>query len=139
PSRHTIADLAADHFGDPSGGPLGLSLADADDWGKPRRQRGPRFASNQFARLPMERAPLGMADDNVTGARISQHGGADLSSAGAVVRDGAAVLGADQHPGSLRRGHGLAHVDGRRANQGVDDGRSTLDAAPERLDFAEAL
>lgn len=129
--------LSANDFRDFAGGAFGLGFTNAHD----RRDTGGdgRFGlmANEVVALFVVLTSLGMADDDVLGARIRQHGGAELPGPGGVGLVGTAILGPDQDgfiaglPGCGR------DVDGRRADQDVDLGGSSTDRFGQDANFGQ--
>src|SRR3954454_17198373 len=97
--------------------PLGQPLPHAEDRGEAVLERRLHLAGHQRVVLPVDRAPLGVPDDDVGAGQRGEHGAADVAGVGAgVVRrevlgaeaDGQLVAG-DQRLDAAQRGERQQH------------------------------
>jgi peptidyl-prolyl cis-trans isomerase D len=127
----------ANDFGDLASRALGLSFTNADDRRHASGDRRFGLLTDEIVTLLMILAALRMADDDVLGARIGQHAGADLPCSGGVGLVGAAILGPDQDGFVAGLPGGGRDIDGRRADQDVDLGGGSADRFGQCADFSQ--
>jgi hypothetical protein len=98
---------------------LGELLTHAQNGREISGQRRAELARDQRAVLAEQRAPLGVANDDVVAADITQHRARHLAGVGAGRLDGE-VLGTKTHRAALQHGRSLGQVRKRRAHRNGD-------------------
>ena len=129
--------LSANNFRDFAGRAFGLGFADADDRRHTRGNGGFGLLTHQLVAFLVVLAALGMANDDVLGARIGQHSGAELPCPGRVGLVRTAILGPDQDGFVTGLPGGGRDVDGWRADQDVDLGGGSADRFGQGAHFGQ--
>ena len=115
--------------------PLSLRFADADDGGEARRERGLGLLPHQGVGFAMQRAPFGVADNDVARASVGQHGGADFAGAGGVGGRWRCSPGRRSAQRRHRPCAGGCEIRRRRADQHVDTRQRRASLTDEQREF----
>jgi len=116
--RQRLGQLPADHRLRLAGQALRLRLPDAGHGDQPCRQRRLHLGAHHRIRLRMVGAAFGMAEDDMGGAGIAQHGGRDVAGMRALGRR-MAILRADGDRPAREQGCQGRHMREGRADQQV--------------------